>query len=120
MQMKTPRFQLAHRGSAIVSAGSPARGYHDARLFRLQSEHVLLPSSFTRFLRVARFCSARSAAGLGRRDMVGCGRVRREWRVVGMACGAIRGGAEDVDFYHSKAIVCVRVRLVVEIGAACW
>ena len=40
------------------------------RLFLLQSEHVLLPSSFTRFLSVARFCSARSAAGLGRRDML--------------------------------------------------
>jgi hypothetical protein len=52
------------------------------RLFLLQSEHVLFPSSFTRFLSVARFCSARSAAGLGRRDMVECGvegRVR-VWR----------------------------------------
>lgn len=55
MHMKTPRFQLAHRGC----------------LFLLQSEHVLLPSSLTRFFSVARFCSARSAAGLGRRDIVG-------------------------------------------------
>lgn len=46
-------------------------GVFHARLLRLQSEHVLLPSSFTRFLSVVRFCSARSAAGLGRRDMVG-------------------------------------------------
>lgn len=53
--MKTPKFQDAHRGC----------------LFLLQSAHVLLPSSFTRFLSVVRFCSARSAAGLGRRDIVG-------------------------------------------------
>lgn len=55
MQMKTPRFQLAQRGC----------------LFRLQSAHVLLPSSLTRFFSVVRFCSARSAPGLGRRDIVG-------------------------------------------------
>lgn len=55
MHMKIPKFQLAHRGC----------------LFLLQSAHVLLPSSFTRFLSVVRFCSARSAAGLGRRDIVG-------------------------------------------------
>lgn len=41
------------------------------RLLRLQSAQLLLPSSFTSVLRVWRFCSARSAAGLGRRDMIG-------------------------------------------------
>jgi hypothetical protein len=80
MQMKTPKFQLAHRGSAAtVSKGAISiEPCKDIRLFLLQSEQVLLPSSFTRFLSVARFCSARSAAGLGRRDIVGqeC-RVRR-------------------------------------------
>jgi hypothetical protein len=58
------------------------------RLFLLQSEHVLLLSSLTRFLSVARFCSARSAAGLGRRDMVKCGvegRVR-VWRCGRSVC----------------------------------
>lgn len=49
----------------------PQSCWRSLRLFLLQSEHVLLPSSLTRFLSVARFCSARSAAGLGRRDIVG-------------------------------------------------
>jgi hypothetical protein len=71
MQIKTPRFQLAHRGSVAMSAQPLTMTRYYLRLFLLQSEHVLLPSSFTRFFRVARFCSARSAAGLGRRDMVG-------------------------------------------------
>ena len=50
---------------------SKVRGEQLIRLFLLQSEQVLFPSSFTKFLSVARFCSARSAAGLGRRDIVG-------------------------------------------------
>ena len=71
MHMKTPRFQLAHRGSAKVLADAGHSDTRVLRLFRLQSEHVLLPSSLTKFFSVARFCSARSAAGLGRRDIVG-------------------------------------------------
>jgi hypothetical protein len=46
------------------------------RLFLLQSEQLLLASSLTKLFNVARFCSARSAAGLGRRDIMrgaGCG-----------------------------------------------
>lgn len=57
MQMKTPRFQLAHRGC----------------LFLLQSEHILLGSNFNSDLMVAWFFAARSAAGFGGRlDMVFC------------------------------------------------
>ena len=56
---------------AVSTSGiQEGEGGMGARLFLLQSEHVLLPSSLTRFLSVARFCSARSAAGLGRRDML--------------------------------------------------
>jgi hypothetical protein len=54
MQMKTPMFQLAHRGC----------------LFRLQSPQLLLDSNFTSCLSVARFCSLRSAPAGGRRDML--------------------------------------------------
>ena len=71
MQMKTPRFQLAHRGSTEQLVKALYVISRSVRLFRLQSEHVLLPSSFTRFFSVPRFCSARSAAGLGRRAIVG-------------------------------------------------
>lgn len=53
MQMKMPRFQLAHRGC----------------LLRLQSAQLLFDSSLTSCLRVARFCSALSAPGAGRRDI---------------------------------------------------
>ena len=73
MQMKMPKFQLAHRGSAESQNSCdscPGQGL-DVRLFLLQSAQLLLASSFTRLLSVWRFCSARSAAGLGRRDMVG-------------------------------------------------
>lgn len=45
-------------------------------MFLLQSAHVLFASNFTRLFSVWRFCSARSAAGLGRRDIVGEGGVR--------------------------------------------
>lgn len=56
MQMKIPKFQLAHLGC----------------LFLLQSAHVLFPSSFTRLLRVWVFRAARSAAGSGALlDMMG-------------------------------------------------
>lgn len=51
MQMKTPRFQLAHRGC----------------LFLLQSAHILLGSNFTSDLSVAWFFAALSAAGFGGR-----------------------------------------------------
>jgi hypothetical protein len=66
----------------------PRLCWRSIRLFLLQSEHVLLPSSFTRFLSVARFCSARSAAGLGRRDIVGVEVVCVEgaWSVGGRVC----------------------------------
>ena len=71
MHINTPRFQLAHRGSGgILVCVRLHTCQGGIRLFLLQSEHVLFPSSFTRFLSVARFCSARSAAGLGRRDIV--------------------------------------------------
>jgi hypothetical protein len=53
-----------------------------ARLFLLQSAQLLLPSILTKLFSVVRFCSARSAAGLGRRDMVGiswCVRGFRSW-----------------------------------------
>jgi hypothetical protein len=55
MQMKMPRFQLAHRGC----------------LFLLQSAQLLLPSNFNRLLMVAWFCAARASAGFGAlRDML--------------------------------------------------
>jgi hypothetical protein len=53
MQMKIPRFQLAHRGS----------------LFRLQSAQTRFPGSFRRFFMTAWFAAALSAVGLDRRDM---------------------------------------------------
>lgn len=55
MQMKTPRFQLAHRGC----------------LFLLQSAHTLFPSSLTKAFRVCAFFAALSASG--RRDIEGVG-----------------------------------------------
>jgi hypothetical protein len=56
-----------------------------------------LPSSFTRFFRVARFCSARSAAGLGRRDIVGVG-------------GGVVGGARFVICCRSQESVIESVK----------
>jgi hypothetical protein len=80
MQMKIPKFQLAHLGSGkqhyqSESIGGRARQRRSLRLFLLQSAHVLFPSSFKRLLIVCVFCAARSAAGLGGlRDIVvlGC------------------------------------------------
>ena len=60
MQRKTPRFHDAQRGC----------------LLRLQSAQLLLGSSLTSCLRVARFCSLRSgAAAPGLRDIFDCGCV---------------------------------------------
>jgi len=53
MQIKIPKFQLAHRGS----------------LLRLQSAQTRFADSLRRFLMTAWFAAALSAAGLGRRDM---------------------------------------------------
>lgn len=58
MQIKIPRFQLAHRGS----------------LLRLQSAQTRFPGSFRRFLMTAWFAAALSAAGLSRRDMTIAGK----------------------------------------------
>src|SRR4051794_13479901 len=78
MQMKIPRFQLAHLGSATGMSDKHAFSGHrclgggstNVRLFRLQSAQLLLPSSFNSLIIVCWFCAARSAAGLGaRRDM---------------------------------------------------
>lgn len=81
MQMKMPKFQLAHRGSTLAS--EPRSSLHMRRyirLLRLQSAQLLLASIFTRLLSVWRFCSARSAAGLGRRDIVANALVGSRWR----------------------------------------
>lgn len=77
MQMKTPRFQLAHRGSVqrrcqrdrLLHSSFIALELYlsDVRLFLLQSEHILLGSSFNSDLMVAWFFAARSAAGFGGR-----------------------------------------------------
>lgn len=78
MHIKTPRFQLAHRGSTQNQRHNSPRSAPVivyARLFLLQSEQLLLASSLTRLFSVARFCSARSAAGLGRLDMVSVGKA---------------------------------------------
>lgn len=53
MQMKMPRFQLAHLGC----------------LFLLQSAQLLFDSNFTRLFRVCWFCAARSAPGFSRLDI---------------------------------------------------
>lgn len=57
MQMKTPKFQLAHRGSIekvshlnLIDMINCTQ--EDVRLFRLQSAHVLLASNFRRLLMV--------------------------------------------------------------------
>lgn len=72
--MKTPRFQLAHRGSVelkcqrgAVSVASGHQWQRCVRLFLLQSAHILLGSSLSRDLIVAWFLAARSAAGFGGR-----------------------------------------------------
>jgi hypothetical protein len=78
MHIKTPRFQLAHRGSTQNQRHNSPRSAPIAvyaRLFLLQSEQLLLASSLTRLFNVARFCSARSAAGLGRLNMVSFGKA---------------------------------------------
>lgn len=75
MQMKTPRFQLAHRGSVgrICQRKKQKRQEStramasDVRLFLLQSAHILLGSNLTSDLSVAEFFAARSAAGFGGR-----------------------------------------------------
>ena len=54
MHTNTPIFQLAHRGC----------------LFRLQSAQLLLDSSLTSDLSVARFCSALSGPAPGRLDIL--------------------------------------------------
>lgn len=73
MQMKIPRFQLAHLGSKYsVSLCGPREINSSSRLFLLQSAHVLFPSNFNKLLIVFVFCAARSAAGFGgRRDIFG-------------------------------------------------
>ena len=73
MQMKMPKFQLAHLGSDKGHSQpydlKMIIRWH-SRLFLLQSAHVLFPSSFKRLLIVCAFCAERSAAGLGAlRDM---------------------------------------------------
>lgn len=74
MQMKMPKFQLAHLGC----------------LFFLQSAQLLLPSNFTKLFSVCWFCAARSALGLGRLDMVvvvrECLQARRRLRPSDQNC----------------------------------
>lgn len=53
MQIKIPKFQLAHRGS----------------LLRLQSAQTRFAGNFRRFLMTAWFAAVLSAAGFNRRDM---------------------------------------------------
>lgn len=84
MQMKTPRFQLAHRGSVVgrhCQTQDPEQLLREerkqqrercwyvvyVRLFLLQSAHILLGSNFTSDLSVAWFFAALSAAGFGGR-----------------------------------------------------
>jgi hypothetical protein len=58
---------------------APVADSANIRLFLLQSAQLLFDSSLTRLFSVARFTSARSAAGLGRRDMVGRVSCARGW-----------------------------------------
>lgn len=50
IQTKTPRFQLAHLGSAELAILWDRVSSEDIRLFLLQSAHVLFPSNFRRLL----------------------------------------------------------------------
>lgn len=77
MQMKMPRFQLAHLGS----------------LLRLQSAQTRLPGSLSNDLMTFWLAAAFSAAGLNRRDMAaattdggfgGCGAAWEESPVCGV------------------------------------
>lgn len=77
MQIKMPKFQLAHLGSVVqVSFKScllheSGKFCRNIRLFFLQSAQLLFPSSFNRLLMVCAFLAARSAAGSGAlRDML--------------------------------------------------
>lgn len=91
MQMKTPRFHDAHRGSEAIGSQrlpgiSPVeRGFKSVRLFRLQSAQILFASNFRRFLTVCWFWAARS--GGTRRDMAAegflgiCDEVGRQTRL---------------------------------------
>lgn len=68
------------------------------RLFLLQSAQLLFDSSLTRLFSVVRFTSARSAAGLGRRDMVDGCRVLEKKEAVSWnsLAGAGKGEGEVV------------------------
>lgn len=73
MQMKMPRFQLAHRGSArkgVLAMRTPSIHHCingtcpiHVRLFLLQSAQLLFPSNFRRLLIVCALRAVLSAAG---------------------------------------------------------
>ncbi len=76
MQIKIPKFQLAHLGSrkrldCIRVTLLESSAAVNLRLFFLQSAQLLFPSNFRRLLMVWPFLAARSAAGSGaRRDII--------------------------------------------------
>lgn len=72
-----------------------------SRLFRLQSAHVLLHSSFSRFLITCWFCAARS--GVGRRDMTErtMPGAEKNCAVEGLRPGGV-GDVADVAVVRSK------------------
>jgi hypothetical protein len=83
---------------ALALPAPIADGAH-IRLFFLQSAQLLFDSSLTRLFSVARFTSARSAAGLGRRDMVG--RVSCARKVV-LASAGSRSGEEEGELREQR------------------
>jgi len=86
MQMKMPRFQLAHLGSVMSHVVSLSYHSHDSctfsnsaknvRLFFLQSAQLLLPSNLTRLFKVDWFWAVLSGPALIRRDMIGAAKIK--------------------------------------------